>query len=112
MSETEYRAGKLIPVEIEKDIEVTAKKLLDDAGIVKADYYDSFEECLTDELYGKYIVVDGKIFVVEEKEVNPYEDIFNVEPNGDGSFNFTLKYYNGGCGFGEAIENGFKKLKS
>lgn len=34
-----------------------------------------------------------------------------MTPNLDGTYNYVLSYYNGGCGFGEAMQYAWEKLK-
>ena len=85
MSETEHRAGKLIP---------TGKTLQQFAPLAE-DEQDLDEAA---------VIIDGLVYTVEETGVDQYADIFNSSKNKDGSISFEVKYYNGGCGFYEAIE--------
>lgn len=103
MSEIEHRVGKLIPVKIETSMEETCKSIIRNMNIEKEDYHETYEECLGDEFYGSYVIIDDKLFRVEEEEINPYADIFIAEINEDGTYNFTVKYYNGGCSFNEVM---------
>lgn len=84
MSETEHRKDTLKP---------TGKTLKQYAPQVD-DIYD---------LDGAAVEIDGLIYEVEETRFEPYDDIFESSKNEDGSINFEVKYYNGGCGFQEAI---------
>jgi hypothetical protein len=38
------------------------------------------------------------------------EDIIEAIDNGDGSFDYLLKFYNGGVGFHECLQEAFDKL--
>ena len=39
------------------------------------------------------------------------DDIFEIKKNEDGSFDYILSYYNGGCSFNEALDYAFKNGK-
>jgi hypothetical protein len=58
-------------------------------------------------------VVDGDTIyeVVERSSNNTYDDIFEASRNEDDTIDFTVKYYNGGCCFSEAIEIALEGLK-
>lgn len=54
--------------------------------------------------YHKIVVIDGELLVnIENKEIGEFDifDIFSVEKD---VYQYDLMYYNGGCGFDEAIE--------
>lgn len=84
MSETEHRKGTLKP---------TGKTLKQYAPLAD-DVLDLDESA---------VEIDGLVYEVEEVKIDPYDDIFESSKNEDGSINFEVKYYNGGCGFNEAI---------
>lgn len=92
MSETVYYKGKLIP---------TGKTLVE---------FDSNAEDIYDH-YLDAVEIDGMIYTVEKRYADPYEDIFNSTKNEDGTIDFEVKYYNGGCSFNEAIEQAIKESK-
>ena len=85
MSETVHYKGKLIPT----------GKTLKEFAPESDDIYDHYYEA---------IEIDGMVYTVEKKDIEPYEDIFRSTKNEDGSIDFEVKYYNGGCGFNEAID--------
>jgi hypothetical protein len=112
MSEVEHQKGKIteiIPLAGE-DCEDLAKRLLENRNIVYEDYYDSYGACLTDNFPELIVIVDGKIYEYEVTEIDPYADISNATMNPDGTIDFEVKYYNGSCGFGEAIEKAINKM--
>ena len=111
MSEIEHWKGTLIPVPIIVDVENTAKLILEKLGMGKASYNDTYLEELRDSLYKEYVFVNGMLYKIEGSKQDPYADIYIVQEKGDGEFDFELKFYNGGCGFDEAIELAFKKLE-
>jgi hypothetical protein len=86
MSETEYFRGKLIPT----------GKTLEEFDPLAVDVYDLDEMA---------VEIKGKIFTVEKENVDIYDNIFKATENDDGTIDFEVKYYNGSCGFNEAIDN-------
>lgn len=92
MSEDVYKRGKLVP---------TGKTV---------EEFDPHTNCFEDDYYETAVVIDGYVFTVESEDVNIYDDIFKASENKDGSIDFELKYYNGGCGFSEAIEYALKNI--
>jgi hypothetical protein len=68
------------------------------------DYYESYQEMFESEFYKKYVIYNDMIYKVEAKQTDPYGDIFVANKNSDGTINFEVQYYNGGCGFSEAID--------
>lgn len=89
MSEDVHYKGKLTP---------TGKTLKE---------FDPGAECITDNHYYNAVEIDGQIFTVEKVEISNSE-CFNSTENEDGTIDFEVKYYNGGCSFNEAIEEALK----
>lgn len=112
MSEYAHIKGKLIPIPlVDGSVELTAKALLEKHGYSteKEDDEDSYENMLIDEEYRHYIFSHGQIFeLVDEIKKDPYEDVYEASRNPDGSFDFVVKYYNGGCSLDEAITEALK----
>ena len=105
MGETEHLVGKLIPVEIEVDAETTAMHILTELGMeLDLFYYKTALDQLDSEAYKKYVVRGGAIYKVEMSDQDPHRNIFKASKNADGSYDFEVKYYNGGCSFYEAID--------
>lgn len=60
----------------------------------------------------QYLYVNNSLFTVVEKEQKSDEyDIFDAVDNGDGTYDYHVMYYNGGCGFDEAVELALNKIK-
>lgn len=110
MSETEHNSGTLTPVPMVGDLEATAKSILSADGVEPKEYYDNFLEQLEDVGYRNYVIAGDKIYKVAYTENDPDTDIFKAKRNEDGTIDFETRYYNGGCGFGEAIEIALKSL--
>ena len=112
MSETEIVKGKLIPVDQGKSESLidVCKRICDKFGVTGEtfDGYD-YDELMRDELYNKAVVINNIVYLIESKSFN-YEDIFEAEKNDDGSINFLVKFYNGGCGLEEAIEEAVSRI--
>lgn len=112
MSEEVHYKGTLTKVvKLEGEIiEDQCKRLLDNKELES--YYDSYEEKLLDQGYYDYIVREDTLYSVEKQDINPYEDVFIANKNQDGTISFELKYYNGGCGFNEAIEYALENIEA
>lgn len=112
MSETVHYKGKLKKVErINNEIlEDQCKRLLN--NIELDSFYDSYAEMLIDEYYDRYIIHNKELYAIEEKEyIDPDCDVFNSQKINDEVIQFEVKYYNGGCGFSEAIGYALKNMK-
>lgn len=73
--------------------------------------YSSWEECLLDNFYGKYIIHKGSLYkldMLDESSDDPY--FCKVVPMGDDEFVFAAHYYNGGCCLEECLEEEMNKL--
>jgi len=112
MSETVHYKGVLNKIERYENetMEQQCKRLLD--GKELPSYFDTYAEYLVDEFYHEMTIQDGVVYRVERiKEVDPDGDIFNAKLQNDGRVEFEIRYYNGGCGFDEAIEEALEDIK-
>lgn len=57
------------------------------------------------------MVLDGEIYEVERRDMED-SDIFEMQKNPDGTLGFVVQYYDGGCGFEEAIETAHKRMSN
>lgn len=73
------------------------------------DYYEDYVEYLRVEIDTHFVYNDELYEIVEEEDLGD-DDIFEATQNPDGTINFLVQYYNGGCGFHEAIEHALNKL--
>jgi hypothetical protein len=100
MSEQEHWKGKLIPT----------NKTIDDF-IARDDipaYYDKNDpgwkqDYFLDKYYKIFVVINGFVYKVESNSVDEL-DFYHADLNDDGSYDFEVSYYNGGCSFDEAIK--------
>jgi len=106
MSETVHYRGTLTRVERfeNETLEKQCKRII--GNVTLPSYYESYKEMLLEgyEYYQNYFLQDDILYSVSKKEIDTDEDIFNSSENKDGTINFEVKYYNGGCGFNEALE--------
>ena len=105
MSEQEFYKGKLKPTN------QTPEEFCEQEGVSLASWNDSWEEQVNDTFYKDAVVIENQVFIVEKEIQDPYDNVFEATKNEDGSYDFIVKYYNGGCGFNEAIDYALDKCK-
>lgn len=86
MSETVHYKGVLAPT----------GKTLSEFDPEADSIYDHYEDA---------VEIDGLIYTVDKKSIDLDFEIFQSKKSNDGAIHFETRYYNGGCGFNEAIEN-------
>lgn len=120
MSYTEINIGKVREVDLngltieewaQKECErLNAKKRWESDDWITAlnDYWDSNADF---GMYGKYIISGDRLFeILENKHNDASEDISILTPNPDGTYNYIMQFYNGGCCLSEALEYELDKL--
>jgi hypothetical protein len=75
---------------------------------MKNEYSETIEEYFQDQFYEKYVMIGDELYEILITSFHDTEDIFKATDNGDGTYDFVVSYYNGGCSFGEAIEKAMK----
>jgi hypothetical protein len=73
--------------------------------------YGTYKEMLSDEGYDKVVIYEDNLYEVISRKDMDGMDIFEISKAEDGTYDFTLSYYNGGCCFSEAIEYAFNRMK-
>ena len=73
------------------------------------DYYEDYVEYLRTEIDTHFVYKDELYEITEEEDLSD-DDIFEANKNPDGTINFIVQYYNGSCGFHEAIQRSLDKL--
>lgn len=103
MSETVHYRGILRKLERLKgeSLEEQCKRLMNNKDLPS--YYDTYQDYLAEDRYQDMTIQNGNVYRVEKEEINPYEDIFTSDIQENGDIKFEVRYYNGGCGFDEAI---------
>jgi hypothetical protein len=114
MSEDVHYKGKLTEVDCE-DIDDFIRDQL--KGVEPPKWYDfsNSEELREYFLYeyteDRYLIANEVLYRVQKYELDPYGH-FLANRNPDGSISFDVKYYNGGCGFTEAIEQALEEMEN
>jgi len=95
-----------------KTLMQVAKDILKDRNKEIADYYDNAIECLCDSFYREFFYHSKTqtLYKLDNNEYEPDEDIIKANQKEDGTIEYELRYYNGGAGFDECIEEAFDKL--
>jgi hypothetical protein len=102
MSDYEYIKGILKP---------TNKTVDEYIGDIKLpSYCDTKEEYFNDEFYRKACAINGLVYEIESNKLDPSDAVYIASSNEDGSINFEVRYYNGGCSFSEALEEALKNV--
>lgn len=114
MSEVVHYKGKLeylnkLPNET---LEEQCKRILIENEFINPVSSMCFEysELLLDYFYNEYIIYGEDLFKVISQEDVDSDNIFIVKNNGDGTYDYEVMYYNGGCGLSEALGYGFEDL--
>ena len=114
MSETVHYKGIAIKIEQPND-----KTLLDVAkGILKernydiANHYDNAIECLTQEFYEEFFYhpKTQNLYKITKEGHDLEQEIIKADLMDDGTITYELRYYNGGAGFEECMEEAFDKI--
>lgn len=96
-------------------MKILKEKSLWDGYIKDKEKYPSLDHSIKDYfldmMYKEYEMINGELYQVVDYNESGAEDIFKATDNGDGTYDFTLSYYNGGCCFSEAIEEAMKGVK-
>ena len=119
MSDYELHKGILRPTELTTE-DVVKEYLLNYDGSNKWILNDrkrvlegkTLDEYSLDEyLYNieGYVNVNNKIYKIEDKSFEDDTDIFQMLENPDGSLEYLVQFYNGGCGFFKALDIAFAK---
>lgn len=109
MSETECNTGKLIPVSLLEG-ETNEQYAFNLLGGKKDEYNKTYLDQLLDDGYREWYLYKGVLYRVENDRDVDSGDIFQATRNADGSINYVLQYYNGGCSFTEAMDNALSTL--
>ncbi|MFT6125800.1 MAG: glycosidase [Flavobacteriaceae bacterium] len=115
MSETVHYKGTAILIAKEDKAEIEAEKILNNRGFKKSDYHDTFSEALGDELYKEYFYhkKTKSLYSIDYTDHDLEEEIIEAKYVGfdNSQIGFELRYYNGGAGFEECLQEAMDKLK-
>ncbi len=110
MSREEIHIGKLKKIEIKTSIEEWAETKCKLDNIEKESYNDTWLEQLQESYYERYFIVNETIYESFEHKEFEYKDIYYLKDNKDGTFDFVMKFHNGGTCLSECIEEELEKL--
>jgi len=114
MSETVHFRGKLKKIEVE-DLDAFKKEAVDNyfkTAPTPNWYEGDYEDFFDDDFCEKYIVDKGSVYEILSKEVTDADgDIYIANANSEGTIDYEVRYYNGGCGFSEAIEDALERME-
>lgn len=109
MSYDELHTGKLKPVPLYEgeNLEEQIKRVLKNIPLDK--YCSSYREMIIE--YDEYVVINNTLYSIEDVKM---EDggIFVAKELEDGSIEYTVQFYNGGCCLSEALEYALKRMKT
>lgn len=118
MSETVHYRGVIREITpTDKTLQEVAKEMCEERGIEIDDYILNYKKgdwayLLADNEYEKYVYLNERLFeIIENEELDPYNDIARTHKLDNGDISFELKYYNGGAGFTEVLEEALNNLK-
>ena len=115
MSETVHYKGRAIKVSngLDSSKEYAISVLRERNKSIDHYYKGNAIECLCDNYHEEFFFhpKTNDIYKIESKnDVNIYDDIIKANKIRDGVIEYELKYYNGGAGFTECLEEAFDKL--
>lgn len=116
MSETVHHKGTATKVTIpnNKSLEDFCLELiLDRHSRHFIEYYDSYVECLCNDfsLEFYYHKETDTLYKLDNKEYDLDDEIIEAKKQENGTINYELRYYNGGAGFHECMDQAFNEIK-
>lgn len=103
MSETVIDSGKLFP------LKVTEEWAVEECARLDIEVYETAIETLSTET-NQYTIIEGLGFCrVEDFKSTDVIAWQNIKANGDGSYDFSVCYYNGGGAWQEVVEMAVKE---
>lgn len=114
MSETVHYKGKIerlysgtLPLEVQLQMEL--KKVGSEFTV--CDYLANYGEALEElQEIDNYFLYKNNLYSVSREKLNPYDNIRSAHKIDDDTIGFEVKYYNGVCGFVEALETALEGL--
>jgi hypothetical protein len=97
MSDYQHHKGTLIPIKENISPEAFAEKIYD----VIPDYYENKLEMLKD---NEAYYISGDLVYVVHDSIHDETDWFLAKMDENGIIEYDVNYYDGGCGFSEALD--------
>lgn len=111
MSEYELHVGRCKKVFIGTD-EAIEEFCKDKINGEKKEFYESYTEQFWDDFYDKYQIIGNSIYRIISDIENSDGDISLAEEDSDGNINYVLQFYNGACGFEEALKEAIENMEN
>ena len=113
MSDTEYHVGKLRKITCEGEtLEEKCKTIALANNEPLGKFQTSYIEVVKYELFDKYYVNGDDVYeFFDHIKKDDWEDISELNVNGDGTHSFIMKFYNGGTCLSEKLDDAFDKIK-
>tara|TARA_R110002049_G_scaffold231127_2_gene403427 strand:+ start:21761 stop:22123 length:363 start_codon:yes stop_codon:yes gene_type:complete len=111
MSRTEHHIGTLTEIDMKgKTIEEFAKELSGKESYQS--YYDSWLDFFRDEFRKThhYHEASGKLYSIEDRELEENADIIRATRKSPDTIEYELKWYNGGAGMNECMNEAINRL--
>ena len=90
-------------------LEEKCKELCHERGDELTQQYGSYREMLEDNLSNWYIILNNKLYRIDDNEVD--DDYYcNITEHDDGSYTYVARFYNGGTCLRECLENELNKF--
>lgn len=114
MSETVHYKGIATAIKTTEFISVedVAKEILKNRNKKIASYYSNAIECLVQEFNDEYFFhpKTQTLYSITKTSHDLDQAIIKAESKEDGTIEYELRFYNGGSGFEECMEEAFDKL--
>lgn len=107
LEEIERKENESLPDVMKRLIE---KDLIVNADVIDKHYNNDIEIYFRENYSDQYIIKNDRIYKINIDSRSTYDDIFEASYNSDGTIQFVVQFYNGGCGLGEALEEALNKL--
>jgi hypothetical protein len=112
MSETVHYRGTAKRVDLQGlTNEEFAQNYLKENDYEIKSYYETALECLIDNFYDDFFFYarNKSLYQITKEDVDIDDEIITANFNGD-KINYELRFYNGGAGFDECLEEAFDKI--
>ena len=111
MSEMVFYKGTLTKINNGKTFKENCIEICKDIDKNTLADYESLQQYISEEFYDKYYIYENQLYKMKVKSVDLDNDIFNANMDKSGKIKFEVKYYNGGCGFNEAMDEAMDSMK-
>ena len=115
MSETVHYRGIATQINIPRDKSLVnvAEEILKERNIKILEYYDNTLEQLCSDYPYEYFfdARTGSLYKLDNEEFEMNDEIIIAKEKSETIVEYELRYYNGGAGFSECLEEAFNELE-